>query len=218
MEVYLSSPGNQMHADYLRGMPVLLSYGSAKPWMRDYAPSFRRLLVDSGAFSVLNSGATVDLGRYAAWAQEYHWADAVAALDDIAGDWQQGLRNWERHPWMFPTFHSSDPDEVLGVLLERVPKWLGLGMVPPRDKREWLERTLDRIPPGVHVHGWALGSYAELPRLDSVDSTNWWRDAFQYRKDLPWLTPAECVELVVKRYQRANRMRRAPSTQGALAL
>lgn len=217
MLFYLGGPNNQMQADHLRGMPVLLSYGVFRGcgWVEDYVPSFRRVLIDSGAFSELNSGKKIDLAAYAEWAADYReTADAVAALDDIRGDWQKGLDHWRAHPWMFPTYHSSDPEEALEVILREKPRWLGLGMVPPRDKEAWLLRTLGRLEgEPVHVHGWALGAYAWHPRIDSVDSTCWFRDSWKVRNDYPWLTPAEAVEIIVKRYQRAQRVKRPLGSQ-----
>jgi hypothetical protein len=219
---YLSSPGGHLQADYLRDMPVLLSYAQhTRRFLDDYLSSFRRVLIDSGAFSVLNSGKQIDVDAYAEWSAEYRdlpHVDAVAALDDIAGDWEQGLANWRRHPWMFPTYHDSDPQEALDAILAYSPQWLGLGMVPPRDSEAWLLRTLGRIPAEVHIHGWALRAFTWHPRLDSVDSTNWMLDAWQMKKTLPWLTPAECIEIIVKRYQRERRTKRQPAIQQELDL
>ena len=45
-----------------------------------------------------------------------------------------------------------------------------------------------------------------MRRLDSVDSTNWWRDGMAVRQSLPWLTYGECLAIVVKRYQREARL------------
>jgi hypothetical protein len=82
-----------------------------------------------------------------------------------------------------------------------------LGLLPPRTgKEKWVRTVCDRIPDDLHVHGWALREYTHVRRLDSVDSTNWWRDAMAYRKDYPWLTYGECLEIVVKRYQRWTRV------------
>ena len=221
MVVYLSSPGSQMHADHLRGMPVLLSYGASGPtrWLGRYIPSFGRLLIDSGAFSEMNSGVKIDLEAYAEWAQQFQWADAIASLDDIRGDWERGLENWRRFPWMFPTYHDSDPPEALDAILSHEPKWIGLGMVPPRTSEHWLTETLERIPAGVHVHGWALRGFSHLSRIDSFDSTDWFLASQRIQPSLWWLTPAECVEIVVKRYQRESRKMSRPDTeQGALNL
>lgn len=223
MRVYLSSPGNQMQAAAVKDMPVLLSFAvcGTWDWIGSYAPSFSRVLVDSGAFSEFNSGKVVDLDAYAEWAKQWHWADAIAALDDIRGDWKKGIANWRKYPHMFPTYHSSDPPEALEAILKFRPKWLGLGMVPPRNKEPWLRRTLNRLENvPVHVHGFALQEYAHLPRLDSVDSTNWFRDSQKLLVNslTRHLTPAEALEIVVKRYQRRVRLREQPSQQEALAL
>lgn len=213
MIVYLASPNTQQQAQAVAGMPVLLSYAIYSPWMnKGYQQSFSRILIDSGAFSEYSSGVKVDLAAYADWARPWLvTADAVAGLDDIRGDWRRSLRNYEAFPEGFPTYHESDPPELLDDLiqlsLER-SRWLGVGLLPPReDKERWVRSTLDRIPDGIHVHGWAMRAYTHCRRFDSVDSTNWWRDAMQVRtlKELQHLNYGECLEIVVKRYQRWKR-------------
>jgi hypothetical protein len=200
-----------MHADHCAGMPVLVSYALYRPWLDDYVPSFARLLIDSGAFSEFNSGTKVDGEAYRDWCKRWEGTEhvaAVAGLDDIAGDWRKSLRNYERFGG-FPTYHESDPPELLDDLLPLARErggWLGVGLLPPRGgKWRWVKETMSRIPPGLHVHVWAGGEYCGHPRVDSVDSTNWFRDAWMYKNSLPFLTPAECVALVVKRYQRQDR-------------
>lgn len=87
-------------------------------------------------------------------------------------------------------------------------RWIGVGLLPPRDgKEKWVRESLDRIPAGIHVHGWAMRRYTHVRRFDSVDSTNWWRDAMKLRTipDLAHLTYGECLDIVVKRYQRWTR-------------
>ena len=211
MRVYLASPRNQLTAHAISGMSVLLSYATWSPWLAQYVPTFPHVLIDSGAFSELNSGVAIDIGAYREWSEQYHSAMVpVAGLDDISGDWRRSLKNYGEIPWGFPTFHDTDPEELLDELvtmaLER-KTWIGLGLLPPRHGRdEWLRRTLDRIPDGLHVHLWAGREYTYLRRIDSVDSTNWFRDAMKLRAHgapLGWLTYGECIDIVVKRYQRA---------------
>jgi hypothetical protein len=132
-------------------------------------------------------------------------------LDDISGDWKRSLKNYEAFHLGFPTFHESDPPELLDDLIalarER-DRWIGLGLIPPRDgKEKWVCKALDQIPDDLHVHGWAMRRYTHCRRLDSVDSTNWWRDAMKLRtiSDLDHLTYGECLEIIVKRYQRWTR-------------
>jgi hypothetical protein len=211
--VYLASPNTQQQAEHVAGMPVLLSYACYSDWLgKGYQQSFDRILIDSGAFSEFSSGKKIDLTAYAEWAERWDGhADAVAGLDDIAGDWRRSLRNYEAFPLGFPTFHESDPPELLDDLVaiakERT-RWIGLGLLPPRaGKERWVRAALDRIPDGLHVHGWAMRGYTHCRRLDSVDSTNWWRDAMKLRTiaDLSHLTFGECLAIVVKRYQRWTR-------------
>ncbi len=111
----------------------------------------------------------------------------------------------------FPTMHSTDPPELLDDLIPIARErggWIGVGIKPPRGgdaNRRFVNRTLDRIPPDLHVHGWALGTYADHPRLDSFDSTRWFRQAMDFRNKMPFLTYGECIELAVKRIVRQSR-------------
>jgi hypothetical protein len=228
-----------MQADHLAGMPVLLSFAIAgrQKWIRDYAPTFGRILIDSGAFSELNTGKRIDLVEYGWWLEgQRDRADAAVGLDSIAGDWQQSLANWDALPHTFPTLHDSDPPEYIEAVIERLQEphrarlratdrqWVGIGLVPPRRNTRFVLDMLTRIPPGIHVHCFALRGLAPevLARRGpdvSFDSTNWLLDShgLRVRKGLGWLTPAECVELVVKRYQRvAPKAARLKPKQGEL--
>lgn len=212
MIVYLASPNTQQQAEHASGMPVLLSFASWANWHARYHATYRRLLIDSGAFSELKNGKAIDLGAYIDWAGQWvEHADAIAGLDDIRGDWRRSMANYERFPTGFPTFHDSDPPELLDDLIPLARergRWIGLGMVPPREGKErWLRDACERIPDDLHVHGWALRRYTHVRRLDSVDSTNWWRDAMKLRciPDLAHLTYGECLDIVTKRYVRWTR-------------
>lgn len=231
--VYLSSPKNQMQADYLRDMPVLMSFAVCRPWMDDYMKSWGPMMLDSGAFSELSSGAKVDLDKYA----EYAWdrrtrMDSAAALDDIGGDWERGLANWDAYPWTFPVVHDTDPAKYVDAVLERLqdderarlhshgPQWLGIGLMPPRRNRDFVLSVLLRASPNLHVHLFAMrGFMREALKVRgwniSTDSTSWFRNAMSIKAKLTWLTYAECVEIVAKRYKR-QAIEPAPSVQGAL--
>ena len=227
MTCYLSSPRNQAQAAALDGMPVLLSYGVYAPFVeKGYLESFDRILIDSGAFSQLNTGKVIDPQVYADWAVRWDGhADAVAGLDDIAGDWEKGLRNCELMPdgMGFPTFHDSDPWEALPAVMEVAKArggWMGIGLMPLREldsrggREEWIRTVLNQVPDDIHVHGWALRKYAKIRRIDSFDSTGWFRDALDFRvKMAPWLNYSECLDIVVKRYKRETRKLEEPSSQ-----
>ena len=223
MTVYLASPGSQMQAASVESMPVLVSFAIWRPWLERYVPSFDRLLLDSGAYSAHTTGTKIDVAEFAEFAEQFrHVADAIASLDSISGDWKESLRNIEAMPsgLGFPTFHDSDPDELLDDLVPIARErggWLGVGLVPKTRhlRGRWLEETLDRIPPDVHVHGWACHRFWNSHRrLDSVDSTNWTLDGRKVLDACPWLTPAEAVEIVVKRYRRERRTLPSATTPG----
>lgn len=186
---------------------VLLSFASHRPWMDRYATAFGRLLIDSGAFTEMNTGKKVDLSAYRDWSDRWRGnADAIAGLDDIGGDWKRSMANYAAIPWSFPTIHDTDPIEVLPELvamaLER-GTWLGIGLEPPRSgKEDFVRDVLDRLPYDLHVHGWALCRYSYLRRIDSVDSTTWWREAMKLRQRWPWLHYGEALDIAIKRQTR----------------
>jgi len=211
MLVYLAGPNTQQQAQALEDMPVLLSFAYYSNWADQYQPIFKRILIDSGAYSELNTKRRIDIGAYRDWSQRWiGHADAIAGLDDISGDYQRSLKNYLTVPWGFPTWHETDPIELLPELVAMArerDRWLGIGLLPPRHgKEQLLRKVLSIIPPDIHVHGWALRAYTHLRRIDSVDSTNWWRDAMRLRQRLPWLTYGETLALIVKRYVRWKRI------------
>jgi hypothetical protein len=214
MRVYLAGPNTQQQAEHVANMPVLLSYAYYGDWLdKGYQQSFSHVLIDSGAFSELNTGLKIDIYAYKDWCVQWSdRADAIAGLDDISGDWRKSLRNYEIFPNGFPTFHETDPPELLHDLAELAierKQWLGIGLLPPRTgKEKFIRSCLDQLPTEkLHIHGWALREYIRLNGLSSVDSTNWWRDAMRL-KTLPYLKHlhyGECLDIVVKRYQRESR-------------
>lgn len=224
MKVYLASPRTQQQAEHVAGMPVLLSYACwATSLDKGYQQSFGRILIDSGAYSEFTTGKRIDLDAYMGWAERWvGHADAIAGLDNIAGDWRQSMANYERFLLGFPTYHDTDPPELLDDLIPMARErggWIGLGIAPPREGKErWVRDACARIPDDIHVHGWALRRYTKVRRLDSVDSSNWFRDAMDMRqvRELAHLTYGECLAIVVKRYQRWERAIADPAAQPSL--
>jgi hypothetical protein len=219
--VYLASPNTQQQSEHASGMPVLLSFPCWSDWHRRYQQTYSRILIDSGAYTEFTTGKKVDLSAYIDWATGWMGhADAIAGLDDIAGDWRKSLANYERFPLGFPTFHETDPARFLDDLIPMARKhggWIGLGLLPETRRRRggerWIRDACSRIPDDIHVHGWAARAYTKVRRLDSVDSTNWWQDAMKLRTlpDLAHLTYGECLEIVVKRYVRWDRVLSGPT-------
>ena len=210
MITYLASPRNQLQADACIDMPVLVSYVTWSPWMTRCQQSWGSLLIDSGAYSEHTGNAMVDIEKYRDFVAEWGWrAEAVAGLDDISGNWRRSMRNYQQIESTFPTYHDTDPSELLDELVAMSKErggWLGIGLKPPRQgKEDWLRQTMERIPDDIHVHGWALRLYRnKIAGFSSMDSTNWFRDAMLLRGTtaLAHLTFGECLHIIVKRYKR----------------
>jgi hypothetical protein len=218
--IYLASPRSQLHAHVLsEAIPparVLLSYSERQPCTDEYVPAFGPLLIDSGAYAAMTSGKPVDLRAYIDWQAKWApQAEAVAGLDVIA-DPEASLRNYAAFPGGFPTYHLSDPPELLPDLLALCRErkhWLGLGMCGQRKHVEphverWLRDALARVPDGVHVHLWAGVVYTFLRRIDSTDTTAWTKKVMDLGTDpkTAHLSTAERLEIAVKYYQRRSRM------------
>jgi hypothetical protein len=159
---------------------------------------------------MMNSKQKIDGAAYKVWTQRWEGhADAIAGLDDISGDWRRSLKNYEEYGG-FPTIHDTDPKELLKDLIPLARErggWLGIGLKPPRQGKETFVRWVcSNVPKDLHIHGWALRAYTHIRRLDSVDSTNWFRDAMGIRKTFPYLTYGECLDIVIKRYIRWKRV------------
>jgi hypothetical protein len=223
--VFLASPMSKFQGNFLTDMPVLVSFALWSGWESRFQQAWGPMLLDSGAFSAFNSGTTMDLDAYAEFVREWGWRfEAVAGLDDIGGDWRKSLRNYETIG--FPTLHNTDPPELLQDLIPIARErggWIGLGIKPINGRREyardWVARSLSRMPDDLHVHGWAMRAFLDLGRLDSVDSTNWFRDAHAVLArgmPLPWLTEGEAIEIIIKRYKRERLCARKTTHQLSL--
>jgi hypothetical protein len=207
--IYLASPNTQQQAEHCQDMPVLLSFAVFSDWIYRYQQCFSRILIDSGAYSELNTGKKIDVLAYKDWSEQWFGvSDAIAGLDDIKGDYKKGLENLKIVPWSFPTWHIRDPLEIIPDLValayER-GKWLGMSC-KEKGKEDILRKALELIPNDIHLHGWAMRQYSFLRRFDSFDSTSWWRNAMILRPKMPWLHLGECVEIIIKKYQRESRM------------
>lgn len=215
MRIYLGSPISALQHHAVKDMPVLLSYAhyrSRNDWQQ-WVPSYGRIMLDSGAFSVMNSGVQIDLPAYVEWAQRIP-CDAWAGLDSIDGDWKQSLENYKHGG--FPTLHDTDPgselflDELIGIAREHCG-WIGLGLKPPRTgKQTWVRDAIARIrsaAPDLWIHGWALTGYSSCG-FDSVDSTYWYRESHRILRDFNQylITPGEALDIMVRKIQRQHRV------------
>ena len=142
-------------------------------------------MLDSGAFSAMHSGKTIDIDRYIDFIKE-HGAkfEKVAALDCI-GDWRgteknlQYMRNKGVNP--IPVFHTNEPFDYLDNLLKE-NDFLCLGVTGSKLRQPqiiaWLIEVFKHrrdINPDCKMHGFALTSAKIMKYFDwdSCDSTTY---------------------------------------------
>lgn len=219
--VYLAASHDQQTANALASMPVLLSYAyGEQPFLdKGFQQAFGRVLLDCGAYSELTQGEKkkVDVEAYKEWAEAWReTADAIAGVDNVAGNWRKSMKNYKKIPFSFPTMHTTDPKELLPELVAMAQErktWLGISVSAEKGKKNFVRWVCDNVPEGLHLHGWALRGYTHIRRLNSVDSTGWLREAMALRTNpqTAHLNMVECLDVVIKRYQRWARTIKKPA-------
>lgn len=167
-----------------RPLPALLvSYaywqGFAKYRAR-YA--FRDYMLDSGAYSVHTTGASIDLAAFIAFCQEAMATDpqCVEIIQlDVLHDWHQGQKNlqrmWDAGVPAIPVWHWNEPLSLLEEYASAAPKIaVGVREKSTDRKRTFYEQVFARVWP-CRIHGLAIGGPALLRALPfhSADATNW---------------------------------------------
>lgn len=144
---------------------------------------FRDWVMDSGAFSALHSGATIDLQEYIDECKNRLANDEklieVFALD-VIGDWKASLRNteemWRQGVEAIPCYHVGEPVHALKSMAEQYPKIAIGGAVGlnASKKLHWAEQCFAAIWP-KRIHGFGFGGRKAVLALPwaSVDATNW---------------------------------------------
>jgi hypothetical protein len=222
MRMYFAGPDKATLAEAVKGQRVLESFARIWTGLDRYRKTYPSMMLDSGAFSEINSGVAIDINEYGAFAAKHQGDyDHVVNLDDISGDIERSSKN-ERHlreRWgldPMPVFHQGEPMSVLDEYCSRA-KTVGLGFKRPLTSRivrhDWLSECFARIPSGQATHGFAMTGYMSSFPFASVDSTTWIREymdiAFgrngQVGTLAKFLTPGEVLEIVVKKWDRMPR-------------
>lgn len=169
------------------GLPlpsILISYVYLKGFLKhrkQYQVS--GWVLDSGAFSALNSGIDIDLNEYIETSKQLLATDPlleeVFALD-VIGDWKASMRNtekmWEAGVPAIPCFHRGEPESVLTDMAKRFPKIAlgGVAMLRGPKKMEWAGQCFARVWP-KKIHGFGFGSKEQMMGLPfhTTDATNW---------------------------------------------
>jgi hypothetical protein len=159
-------------------------------------------MLDSGAFSVWNSGKVIDLNDYVSYIKEYSEVyNYVITLDVIPGKpgqrkvtvkdkseaLKQGIRNTELilekgvpKDKLLPVFHMGEPFDILEQMAESFG-YLCISTVldrAPAERVAWVRRCYRVLKPVIHkikVHGLATTTPDLLQAFPwhSVDSAGW---------------------------------------------
>lgn len=170
----------------LQGEPrpaMLASYYYLSQWLRIADRSqYRDWAMDSGAFSVANAGASIDLRAYTETAVELLATDPtlcdVFALD-VIGDARASMRNADymrEHgvPNVIPCYHVGEPASHLRAMAKAFDKIAFGGAVGYGDRCEWARACFRAVWP-KKVHGFGFNRESEVLAVPwhSVDATTW---------------------------------------------
>jgi hypothetical protein len=143
-----------------------------------------RWIGDSGAFSAMTQGVTIDRDSYADWLHRYRGDLMWAASLDVIGDPAASLRHYRALTrdgfTVVPTIHFGTPAAELDRYAELGATFVGLGGVAARKDRpavlRWLLscfRYAEKHHPGMRFHGWGVTHPQYIAHLPfwSVDSS-----------------------------------------------
>lgn len=157
-----------------------------------------QVIGDSGAFSAMTKGASIDLGDYAGWVAELGPSLSWAASLDVIGDPEASWANWialrELGATTVPTIHLGAPMEALDRYVGAGARLVGLGGMAHRKDTDVALRWLVKVfrhardhHPDVRFHGWGLTRALYLDHLPfwSVDSSSF-GSGYRYGRASVW--------------------------------
>lgn len=168
---------------------ILLSYHYYKDTDLDalfskyFTEPYPDVFVDSGGFSAMTQGVTIDIKQYADWVKRYrHLISTYANLDNIKSadetlSNQKRLEDYGLNP--IPVFHTGEDWEVLERYVEHYPYIALGGMVPymryTKKIMPFIIKAFKTAGDKSVFHGFGATSWAVIKSLPwySVDSSSW---------------------------------------------
>ena len=183
MRVYHSAFGlKEEYVGYLGGLKprILRSFHGNKSTIQpDWCGG---LFLDSGAFSAFQSGAVIDIHKYAKFLHENGHVFEVYANLDVIGDVKASMENQrildQEGLKAIPTFHSNEHPDILRHYADNYDYIAFGGMVPysgTSGLRNWLINSWEILAdyPKIKVHGFGLTDFLLARQFPwySIDST-----------------------------------------------
>jgi hypothetical protein len=207
MNLYLASSAGTQHFEVLKKYNVdnvLISYAiyqKPETYLRVTGGWFpKRLMIDSGAFSVWSKGDRIDIDEYIKFCQRIkelappETEVQVVNLDVLPGrfGWRPTLRQreqsvkqgWENMLYMeskgfkvIHVFHQHEDFEILDKMREHLD-YIGVSPandVSMKEKLEWLNKVFFKLRDTIKTHGFAVTSEKQLYQYPfySCDSSSW---------------------------------------------
>lgn len=206
MNLYFASSPSRIHLNVLKendAENLLFSYAFIKnprklvSLLGDFRP--KRIILDSGAFSVWSNGRTVSLTDYAKFAHEFTSLLPgievnVVNLDVLPGKWgmvpskeeiaDSAEKGWQNMLYLeslglkvIHVFHQHEDFSILDKLRYH-SDYIGISPandVSMEEKLQWLNKVFLRIRGSVKTHGFAVTGHKQLFGYPfySVDSSSW---------------------------------------------
>jgi hypothetical protein len=171
---------------------VLIPYGGVGPKVRALGWTLEqqgtRMVWDSGAWSVFNSGKTIDIDKHAQWVieQQARGSEARYVGLDVIRNGPASIKNWKYQTRLGakvePVMHYGEPLSYLDTYVPNETGWLSLGGLAQRTRGQDLLDGISFFAAVVKATGGAVklhGMGATHPTLarkipfDSADSTYW---------------------------------------------
>ena len=174
----------------------LVTYASYKKHV--WQPWWKNLFIDSGAFSVHNSGKTIDMDKYVEYLLEWESMNKkiVYASLDVIGDAKTSMKNYKyllkKKLNPIPTYHYGESIEILKEMSE-MTNYIGLGatvgLSTPR-RRVFFDKIFSIYPDpekiGFHGFGITAPPLIKAYPWKTIDSTMAMRWAMFGQILTPW--------------------------------
>lgn len=170
-------------------LKILLSYHYYKDVDLDalmekkFAPHYPEIFIDSGGFSAMTQGVTIDINAYAAFLKRYAHRISVYANLDAIGNAQKTIDNQHKLEDMglrpIPVFHTGEDWKWLEKYIAEYPYIALGGMVPyMRQWKQiipWIIRCFKMAEGKSVYHGFGCTTWNIISRVPwySVDSSSW---------------------------------------------
>lgn len=166
---------------------MLLSYYyfrkiNLSEWLAaNFSRPYPEIFLDSGAYSAMTQGASINLAEYASYIRAHQHVLSVYANLDVIKDAEATWRNQQRleHDYglsPLPVFHVSEPWQYLEKYIERY-SYIALGVAGNRYTvyMPWLVKCFKLAHCRAVYHGFGITSWTPLTSFPwySVDSSTW---------------------------------------------